>query len=81
MGVLFVGVVMGFPNGLAGVYTSHVKPWLFGKKKVTAPVAAVEEPKVDETKNAAVNSGKSESAEKNSSPFKRTDGAASTGVL
>ena len=28
MAGLFICVVMAFPNGLAGVYTSHVKPWL-----------------------------------------------------
>ena len=26
MGALFIGVVMAFPNGLAGLYTSYVKP-------------------------------------------------------
>ncbi|MHB8473290.1 MAG: urea ABC transporter permease subunit UrtC [Gammaproteobacteria bacterium] len=26
MGLLFIGVVMGFPNGLAGIYTSYIKP-------------------------------------------------------
>jgi urea transport system permease protein len=28
MAGLFIGVVMAFPNGLAGLYDSHVKPWL-----------------------------------------------------
>ncbi len=28
MGALFIGVVMAFPDGLAGVYQSHVQPWL-----------------------------------------------------
>ena len=28
MAALFIGVVMAFPNGLAGLYDSHVKPWL-----------------------------------------------------
>ncbi|MEC5385816.1 urea ABC transporter permease subunit UrtC [Uliginosibacterium sp. H3] len=28
MAALFIGVVMAFPNGLAGVYTSHVRPWV-----------------------------------------------------
>lgn len=27
MAALFIGVVMAFPNGLAGVYEEHVKPW------------------------------------------------------
>jgi urea transport system permease protein len=45
MGGLFITVVMYFPNGLAGLYQSHAKPWLlrfwrclpFGK--VSAPMA------------------------------------------
>jgi urea transport system permease protein len=41
MGVLFIGVVMSFPNGLAGVYTTYVKPKLrLGKKAVAIPEAA-----------------------------------------
>lgn len=28
MGALFIGVVMAFPAGLAGLYQSHVRPWL-----------------------------------------------------
>ncbi|MGI1677125.1 MAG: urea ABC transporter permease subunit UrtC [Cellvibrionaceae bacterium] len=28
MGALFIGVVMAFPDGLAGVYQSHVQPWI-----------------------------------------------------
>jgi len=28
MGALFIGVVMAFPNGLAGIYQTHVQPWL-----------------------------------------------------
>jgi urea transport system permease protein len=28
MAALFIGVVMAFPNGLAGLYESHVKGWL-----------------------------------------------------
>ena len=27
MAALFIGVVLAFPNGLAGVYEAHVKPW------------------------------------------------------
>jgi urea transport system permease protein len=34
MAGLFIGVVMAFPNGLAGVYTSHVKPWVL--KRIAA---------------------------------------------
>lgn len=28
MGALFIGVVMAFPNGLAGLYETYIKPWL-----------------------------------------------------
>jgi len=28
MGALFIGVVMAFPNGLAGLYTTYISPWL-----------------------------------------------------
>ncbi|WP_276783423.1 urea ABC transporter permease subunit UrtC [Thalassolituus oleivorans] len=31
MGALFIGVVMAFPNGIAGVYQSHISPWLAKK--------------------------------------------------
>lgn len=36
MAALFIGVVMAFPNGLAGLYDSHVKPWL-ARRKAAAP--------------------------------------------
>ena len=28
MGALFIGVVMAFPNGLAGLYQTYIQPWL-----------------------------------------------------
>ncbi len=42
MGILFIGVVMAFPNGLAGVYTTYVKPKLAARKsnKVIAAASA-----------------------------------------
>lgn len=30
MGALFIGVVLAFPNGLAGLYQQYVMPWLPG---------------------------------------------------
>jgi urea transport system permease protein len=45
MAALFMGVVMAFPNGLAGLYESHVAPWLKrrraggGRAPVKAPSA------------------------------------------
>ena len=39
MAALFMGVVMAFPNGLAGLYESHVVPWL-KRRRVGAPPAA-----------------------------------------
>ncbi len=35
MGALFIGVVMAFPNGLAGVYKAHIEP------KITALMASI----------------------------------------
>ena len=44
MAALFIGVTMFFPDGLAGLYQSHVKPWLARRKAAAqttpAPVAA-----------------------------------------
>jgi urea transport system permease protein len=42
MAALFIGVVMAFPNGLAGLYESHIKPRL-GKRRVVsaAPLAVM----------------------------------------
>ncbi|MFT3931859.1 MAG: urea ABC transporter permease subunit UrtC [Spongiibacteraceae bacterium] len=40
MGLLFIGVVMAFPNGLAGIYTTYVKP-RFAARKTDSAVAAV----------------------------------------
>lgn len=36
MSALFIGVVMAFPNGLAGLYESHVKPRLVRRSKAAA---------------------------------------------
>jgi urea transport system permease protein len=45
MAALFIGVTLAFPNGLAGLYESHVKPWLARKRTaVPAPVPAPVEP-------------------------------------
>ncbi len=33
MAALFIGVVMAFPNGLAGLFEDFVKPWLLGKRR------------------------------------------------
>lgn len=37
MAALFIGVVLAFPNGLAGLYESHVKPLLTRRKSTHAP--------------------------------------------
>lgn len=44
MATLFIGVVMAFPNGLAGLYESHVKPWLARRKTAPAPATARVQP-------------------------------------
>ncbi len=36
MAALYIGVVMAFPNGLAGVYESHVKPWIARRRALMA---------------------------------------------
>lgn len=43
MAGMFLGVVLAFPDGLAGVYTQRVKPWLvkrFTRREKVAPPAA-----------------------------------------
>lgn len=44
MAALFIGVVLAFPNGLAGLYESHVKPWFARRKASKAAPAAIEPP-------------------------------------
>lgn len=51
MGALFIGVVMGFPNGLAGLYTTYVKPRLAARKSARAVPAPQQ--KAEEAKPAA----------------------------
>jgi urea transport system permease protein len=44
MAALFIGVVLAFPNGIAGLYESYVKPWLLKSKAprdTGAPTAEV----------------------------------------
>jgi urea transport system permease protein len=44
MAGMFLGVVLAFPDGLAGVYTQRVKPWLtkrFTRREKVAPPAAL----------------------------------------
>ncbi len=43
MAAMFIGVTMAFPNGLAGLYESHVKPWWqrrIGRQASVAPLSA-----------------------------------------
>src|SRR5258706_3528585 len=43
MAALFIGVVVAFPNGLAGLYADRVKPWILRRRTaraVAAPAAA-----------------------------------------
>ena len=44
MAALFISVVLVFPNGLAGLYESHVKPWLARRKAPKASTQNVEPP-------------------------------------
>ena len=52
MAGLFIGVVMAFPNGLAGLYESHVKPWLARRKQAPAPAGTGGEPPAPTTEPA-----------------------------
>jgi urea transport system permease protein len=36
MAALFIGVVLAFPNGLAGLYEDQIKPWLARRKAARA---------------------------------------------
>ena len=38
MAALFIGVTMAFPNGLAGLFESHIKPW-WQRRRVQTPTA------------------------------------------
>lgn len=40
MAALFIGVVMAFPDGLAGLYASHVRPWLERRRARSAELAS-----------------------------------------
>lgn len=44
MSALFISVVMVFPNGLAGLYESHVKPRLARRKSGSGPTKSIETP-------------------------------------
>lgn len=50
MSALFIGVVLAFPNGLAGLYESHIKPWMqkqlakkLAKKNAISPESLADE--------------------------------------
>lgn len=55
MGALFIGVVMAFPNGLAGLYQTYVEPRLHRFKKSTDPALASE---MDSLKPAEIKTNK-----------------------
>lgn len=42
MAALFIGVVVAFPNGLAGLYESHVQPWLARRRSAKLALPAAE---------------------------------------
>ena len=47
MGLLFIGVVMAFPNGLAGLYEKYSKPALIKLKSMLNKPAPSAEPVAD----------------------------------
>ena len=40
MAAMFLGVVLAFPDGLAGVYTNRIKPWWLKRREARRPRAA-----------------------------------------
>ncbi len=46
MAAMFIGVVLAFPDGLAGVYSQRIKPWLarLRSRNVAAPTAPTQPP-------------------------------------
>jgi len=47
MAALFIGVTLAFPNGLAGLYESHVKPRLVRRRALRAATVAASDAAVD----------------------------------
>ncbi len=54
MAALFIGVTMAFPNGLAGLYESHIKPWLARRKAAKSTASAPPAAPGDATQRADV---------------------------
>ena len=57
MGGLFIGVVMYFPNGVAGLWESHGKQWfakLIGKRELKPIVSIADLKKKPEVELSAV---------------------------
>jgi len=42
MAALFIGVVMAFPNGLAGLWTEQIQPWFARRREAASKGAALE---------------------------------------
>lgn len=61
MAAMFIGVVLGFPEGLAGLYTNKVKPWwqrrMAARQAAPAPVAPKRAEPVVTTEPAALPPG------------------------
>ena len=58
MAALFIGVTMAFPNGLAGLVDSHLKPWWNRRRKpVTPPTAGLRDAAPPDEPFAASGSG------------------------
>jgi urea transport system permease protein len=72
MGALFIGVVLAFPNGIAGLFQRYVEPylpaWYHGRKsakpKASASATPRESASPDEVPQAAAGSGEEISPEK-----------------
>jgi urea transport system permease protein len=58
MAALFIGVVLAFPNGLAGLYESHVKPRLGKRRNKPSATATSNESSPPDTHSAPPHGGK-----------------------
>ncbi len=57
MAAMFLGVVLAFPDGLAGVYTQRIKPWLAGRFARSQEVATTPIPTATASESPALPAG------------------------
>ena len=62
MAGLFIGVTMFFPDGLAGLYESKVKPWFARRRQASKAVPAMAVPHADDPKRSEVRTASADPA-------------------